>query len=167
MAVTYTTIASTTLTGTNSTITLGSIPQSYTDLRLVFYLWDATGGAATAFIRPNNDSSSVYGQQTFSAYSSNQKLTTRLANNNRWNINIRQQIPVSLDQSMYGWVDFFGYAGSTRKTVFWYLNINNGMLERSVGTMTGTSAITSINIEHNIGSFGAGSRATLYGILRA
>lgn len=168
MAVTYTTIASITLTSFTNNIFFSGIPQTYTDLRLRFTMWDQSGGGANLIIRMNGLSGSQYGQQTFSAYGSNQKLTTLFNNNSSWRLGVRQTIPTNFDQAMHGWVDYFGYAGSTNKSGFWYTQISNSTLERSVGTVRTTSGITSMMLLTSNGNdFGAGSRATLYGILRS
>ena len=168
MAVTYTTIATSVLGSYTNNITFSSIPQTHTDLRLVFSVWDTGGGGGNLIVRMNGVSSPQYSQQTFSAHNTSQKLTTRFHNNSSWRLGVRQPIPTNIDQAMYGWVDYFGYTGSTQKSGFWYTNINNGSLERSVALFTSTSPITSLQLLiSNNNDFGAGSRATLYGILRA
>lgn len=166
MAITYTTIANSVISSNGiNTISLTGIPNTYTDLRLV---WSAACTlAASAFIRLNNDTSANYGQQTFSAYGTN-KLTYRNAGTNQWDCTVRVAMGTQIEQAAFGWTDIFSYAQTNnQKSAFSYSHVNNSLLERSAFVFAKTGAITSVQLVAGNGNFVIGSRATLYGILRA
>lgn len=165
MAITYTTIASTTLGSDNSTIQISSIPQTYSDIRLVFSVSSTLGGTIRAQI--NSDTSSgLYGQQIITINGTN-KLTYRTGALNYWEINRALGVSTDVQIPSTGWIDFLDYRGSVRKTGLWHFNRDYQDLERAVGCWLTTSAINTVSLTISTGSFLAGSRVTLYGILRA
>lgn len=159
---TYEKIATTTLGGAGS-ITFSSIAASWTDLRLVIL---STGNMGIIGVRFNSDSASNY-SDTFirgngSAASSSRDtsqtyaLLTNLINN--------ITVPALTT------TDIFSYAGSTYKTMLSQTSADlNGSGETNafVTMWRSTAAITSMTITSNSGSFGSGTTATLYGILKA
>lgn len=166
MAITYTTIANS-VVSTNgiTTISLTGIPNTYTDLRIV---WSAAvAQASSALFRVNNDTSANYGQQTFSAYNTN-RLTYRANGATQWDCTVRVAMGTSIEQAAFGWIDIFSYAQTNnRKTAFSYSHVNNALLERSVFIFAKTDVINSIQLSASGQPFQIGSRVTLYGIARA
>ena len=168
MPATYEPISTTTLGSAASTITLSSIPATYTDLRLIV-VGAATGVGVHFNARFNSDSGSNYsvtsllgtgasaisGQTTSAAQmllSTNQLVTSN---------------PAMIT------MDILSYRGSTYKTS---LNTasndknGSGITLRNVGLWRSTSAITSITLLDTYGGggqFATGTTATLYGILKA
>lgn len=165
MAITYTTIASTTLGSNNSTIDITSIPQTYTDIRLVFSVASTLGGTIRSRIN-NISGSDIYSQQLITINSGN-KLTIRTSALKQWEVNRGLGVSTDNQNPSTGWIDYLDYTGARCKTSLWFFNRDNSDLERAVGSIADTGAITSIQLTISTGSFLTGSRATLYGILRA
>lgn len=149
-------IATTTLSG-SGTATFNSIPNTYTDLRLVI------SGFLGSFPY-------IYLNNSFAANYSFTQLrgTGSAAASNRYTNDVAfyfNQAAFSTTVPALVIVDIFSYAGSTNKTVL--INSNNdqngsGEVMRVVGLWRNTSAITRIDFE----SFStSGGTATLYGIL--
>lgn len=162
---TYEPITTNTLGSSATTITLSSIPATYTDLRLVL-----TGKAVTGddvYIRFNGDSAtnySVTGMKTFGS------------NNSSASVQNQQQIDIdavgyNLDSSwpqIYAY-DIFAYTSSKYKTVLCKesgMRDTTGANVRAAALWRSTSAITSISITCN-GSFQASTIVTLWGIKAA
>jgi hypothetical protein len=167
MPATYEPIATTTLGSATSTITFSSIPATYTDLRVV--LVGTSTSAGFVVFRFNGDTATnysyteLYGDGT-SAASQGSSSNSRIGlGGTAAGINSSATIP-----SLYT-IDVFSYAGSTFKTT---LNTSSGDfngsggVERNIGMYRSTSAITAINLVAGT-SFGIGTTATLYGILKA
>ena len=163
MATTFTSIATTTVASATAAVNFNSIPQTYTDLRVVFNI--LSNGSNYAYYRLNNDDSGSYGQQVL--YSSpsgtitvrNLSLTTMYLNYN-----------YSLNSTAYttGSVDLNSYSENTfnKTALIQSFRAQVGM-EASAGIRFNDAAITSINIACQPGLFEVGSTFTLYGILRA
>lgn len=157
-------LATTTLGSASNTITFSSIPQTYTDLRLVFTGTSANGTTLT--IRFNSDSATNYSwTRLVGTGAAAQSGRTTSATE------IYPVLALSSTPQFYA-VDVFSYAGSTNKTLLMQdasdLN-GSGRVASYVGLWRSTSAITSINITGLYGTapnnFDAGTTATLYGIL--
>jgi len=165
---TYESIATSTLGSAASSITFSSIPNTYTDLRLV--LVGKTSSAVNPYMRFNLDSGAnysvtrIYGNGT-SAASTRSSGDTSLNLDNNSNFDTAQ--PALLE------ADIFSYAGSTYKTCLVTISADkngSGTTTNTVGLWLSTSAINSVRILHSAGSgqtFDAGTTATLYGILKA
>lgn len=161
MTATYIALANTTVTGTPSSVTFGSIPNTYTDLVLV--METITSTAATKLIRFNADSGANY---EFMRFSGNGTAGSQAENNNG-----TSALPsaIATDTStgrLFTRVNVMGYCrtGKTRSGL-----INNGRAGSAID-MTGfrwnnTNAITSIAISLSTGTFTAGSTLALYGIV--
>jgi hypothetical protein len=166
MATTYDKIATTTLSSATASINFTSIASSWTDLRLVMIYAGSTTAYAT--FRFNSDSGTNYSWTEMSgagASASSGRITNAgsiygslgLYNPSMWTL------------------DIFSYAGSTYKTalVNEIADANGaaaGGIAPKVALWRSTAAITSVNIIAQFGSpntFGAGTTATLYGILKA
>lgn len=162
---TYEPIATTTLGSSASTITFSSIPNTYTDLRLVLLAQTASVVGATLTV---NGSTSGYSRtsvngngSTASASSTTSATGIPLGSGNGLAI-------TSENAWTFIELDFMSYAGSTFKTILhkWSNDKNgSGQSILQIGQWQSTSAITSINFA--ITGMVAGTTATLYGIKNA
>jgi|688.fasta_scaffold353049_2 hypothetical protein len=164
MPATYEKIATTTLGSANATIQFSSIPSTYTDLRIVFVCTPQTSGG-TKYLQFNSSAtgySQTYLQGNGSAASSGRSTSyPRLDLSSQDSANSTP----SFDE-----VDIFSYAGSTFKTVLSKTSHDqngSGLTVAQVGLWQSTSAITQINLYIAGDNIGAGSTATIYGILKA
>jgi len=160
---TYQPIASTTLGSAASSITLSSIPSTYTDLRLVFVLKNTS--ADNPIVRLNSDSGTNYsltqirgnGSAAQSSRGSNTSETILGYNTaSQWTFNT---------------LDFFSYTASTNKTFLITTSEDangSGNTYSIVSLYRSTSAISTITLSNFSGNtFVAGTTATLYGIKAA
>ena len=165
MATTYESIQTTTLGSSAATVTLNSIPQTYTDLIVVmnYKSTNSPTGGAVITVRFNNDSSSLYSTKT-------------LEGNGSGNISQGQS-----NQTQTWLTGFQGVANAGPYTTT--MNINNysnttspkthltltgaGNIAIYAGLYRGTSAISRIDITSGNGSFAANSVFTVYGIKAA
>ena len=169
MATTYEKIQSTTLGSAATSITLSSIPATYTDLRLVFTFKTSTAGEA-GFIRFNSDTGSNY-SSTYLVGSGASVFSNRETSSTFICISDNQAVGSSTTIPEFDTVDIFSYAGSTYKTFLNSVsadqNGSGGTISR-VGLWRSTSAITTILITTlSATTFSIGTTATLYGILKA
>jgi hypothetical protein len=163
MPTTYEPIATSTLASAVVSFTFSSIPATYTDLRLVIVPMKASGNLVPR-IRLNGDTGSNYSYTNMwadgaTAYS--------VAATNQDSIYLHYDTyPVGSSVGL-GTADIFSYAGSTLKTVLTTQSSDkngSGSLGRWVNLWRSTSAVTSITVFEDFGSFGIGTTATLYGI---
>lgn len=155
----YVKIAETTLSTAASTITFSSIPNTYTDLRLVVVGTSTTSGGLGIRFNSSGTGYSVTrlrGNGT-AASSDRETSTTSL---NVGNI-------ASTQPSLYNF-DIFSYAGSTNKTALCQTSNDlngSGWVYSTVGLWSNTAAITSISVLEILGyQLAIGTTATLYGI---
>lgn len=160
-------ISSTVLSTSASSITFSSIPNTYTDLRLV--LSPIGPDAANMTARLNGDTASNYGVVTM--YGNHGDTVASAGFSNRifmiWTAGSSSSGMGSKVPFLYT-ADIFSYAGSTFKSFLLRnseKNYTSGYIDAHVGTWRSTSAVTSITIEPYLYTFGAGTTATLYGIL--
>jgi hypothetical protein len=165
MATTYEKIATTTLSSAAASIDFTSIPNTYTDLRVVL-----VGTAATAsypWMRFNGDTASNY-SDTYMYGNGSGVVAARNTNITAWYMGAWTLSTVY--PSLFT-MDIFSYAGSTYKT-----GLSTGSTEYGGSGFTdviaslwrSTSAITSIKLFLDAGyNLNAGSTATLYGIKAA
>ena len=156
MPVTYEPIATTTLGSAAATITLSSIPSTYTDIRLVFVVTASSGWGLTINALTTNEYSYTIIRGDGSATESLRRTNYPGIYNTAQSATIPQMLTY----------DFFSYAGSTNKTalVTESLDFNgSGWVSRSVALCRTTSAITSLTLTSG-GTFPIGTTATLYGI---
>lgn len=152
-------LATTTLGSAASSVTFGSIPATYRDLRLVI------NGTATVsgniFIRFNGDSSGsysyvqAYGDGTSAASSSAASQTADASG-------------VFYTNPGVATYDIMDYSATDKHKS----NINRGstagnLVVMSAGRWASTSAITSIVVSHGSGSYATGTTFSLYGIVSA
>jgi hypothetical protein len=169
MPTTYEKIATTTLSSTNTVITLSSIPSTYTDLRIVAMLKVTNPGTVVEeWFRVNNDSATNYS-------------VTRITGDGSSATSVREtnqaQIPIKSGAASGNFlmtkIDIFSYAGSTNKTMLIDItadsNTNNtsSVVQQQVGLWRSTSAINRIDFVGAGDTFAIGSSVTLYGILKA
>ena len=164
MATTYEKIATTTLGSATASINFTSIGSGYTDLRVVLVCVDTTTFPQVRF---NSDSGSNY-SWTYLSGNGTAAQSGRFTNQTEFYNNISGSSTVPF-MTTY---DIFSYAGSTYKTMlFNEVNDKNGsgVISPKVGLWRSTSAITAVNLKADIygTTFGAGTTATLYGILKA
>jgi len=168
MPVTYDNIATTTLNSAASTITFDSIPQTYTDLRVVV-VTRSSSTADSVCMRFNNNSSSIYSG-------------TYLRGNGGI---VYSQRDTSFSKAIIGFnmpssasgllglatADIFSYTGSTNKSILGTGSADTndtGEVSRTVCLAQLTSAITRIDLIYDSGfNFVTGTTATLYGIKNA
>lgn len=163
MPSTYAPIQTQTLGSNQSTITLSSIPSTYTDLILVVNAkWSSTNG--NCFVRFNGDSSSNYnwirlssnGSATASANASN---ATSLVN----------LFDMENPTTTLGFFMFYikDYASTNYKVTYYSHNTTTDYLKRYISQWRSTSAINSISFTNDSASCVTGSTFTLYGIKAA
>lgn len=171
MAVTYEAIDTVSLGSSSSQINFTGIPQTYTDLRVIF-TYSLNSGANFAFLRFNSSGSSVYGQQNSSAFGASSRFAYRTSSQTQiWlNYNITAALG-STSEYLSCIIDIFDYTSNKKKYVLTSTGRagNSGGtigLEKNVGIFDQTTAITSIQLSASSNLF-TGTRATIYGILRA
>lgn len=165
---TYEPIATTTLSSAQSTITFSSIPNTYTDLRLVVVAKGSSTGD-DILLRFNSDTATnysytlIYGNGTTA--SSNRATSVTSLN---WT-NFGQGIASTYSPHLYT-ADVFSYAGSTFKTVLMTGSEDengSGYSGSRVGLWRSTTAISSVSVLAATFQLAAGTTATLYGIKAA
>jgi hypothetical protein len=164
MALTYDSIATTTLGTAASSITFSSISSAYTDLRIVFN-FVGTGNFNT-LMRFNSDSGSNY-SETYIRGNGTAASSARRTSQTSHQINISSSDTTNWEFYI---IDIFSYAGSTNKTSLWSLaqdRNGSGNTGAFVGLWRNTSAITSVSFTTSASNYEVGTTATLYGILRA
>jgi archaellum component FlaF (FlaF/FlaG flagellin family) len=166
MPATYEPIATTTLGSAASSITFSSIPGTYTDLRLTLVATSVGTSDYNIQITFNSDTGTNYSKTSLQG---NGTAASSSANTNVSYLYPMEGEGVTTTPSFYA-LDIFSYAGSTNKSCLIEQNIDlngSGRVFRSVGLWRSTSAITTISLLLSGSNFATGTRATLYGILRA
>jgi hypothetical protein len=171
MPATYEKIATTTLGSEATTISLGSIPATYTDLRIVFVpIKKASPANFAPYLRLNNVSTGSLYSYTMLEGVGYASQSSRSTSASSWQISSDSNtttIPELIT------VDLFSYAGSTFKTALITTNRdlnggNYGAISLYAALFRSTDAITSIDfIDAYSQGFGVGTSLTLYGILKA
>lgn len=166
MPATYEPIATTTLGSASNSVTLSSIPSTFTDLRLVIVVTADSAGQDIG-LRFNSDTGTNY-SVTYLSGDGTFATSGRLSNFSNYRIShlgvyTDTSIPVTVQ------TDIFSYAGSTFKTGLSAASGDkngSGYVARNVGLWRNTSAITSLTIFSGA-NFSIGSTFTLYGIKNA
>jgi hypothetical protein len=171
MALTYDTIATTTLGSAAANINFSSIPQTYTDLVLVATIRTASNNQSI-YMNFNGDNSNNYafgylgseGSSVLTVYGTYPDQGLQIG---RFALS-SDSIPNAIEAHMLSYRDT-----GKQKNVIVRHSINRGgtgtgRLEYFNGVYLSTAAITSINLRlPSGGNFAAGSIVALYGILRA
>ena len=159
---TYTPIASQTLTSTAATVTFNSIPQNFTDLRIVVLAGASASGNAFSMTF-NGDTGSNYSQTELYGNGSS-ALSARRANQSNLVISGSRVGVVTAIQNMFT-IDIQSYSNSTIfKSILNRQNDASNFTMAVVGLYRSTSAITSLTLTADITTFTAGSTFNLYGI---
>jgi hypothetical protein len=166
MPITYTPIASTTLTSDQATVSFSSL-GAYTDLRLV-YQTGMSSASNEPYLRFNSDSSSLYSETVLYG---NGTSALSLRNSISTAIQMARDVGLPTAIESVTTVDIMNYANTTTfKTALIRTNKASATYSQ-VGVYAGlyrsTSAITSINLSTSGGNFVSGSTFVLYGILKA
>jgi hypothetical protein len=158
-------IASTDLTATASSVTFSSIPQGYTDLKLVISA-RATSNTYTAYTRFNGNSSGVYSYKRLGGYgsgspfngsSTNDIGVTAVVNSSTYTANTFSNCEIYIpNYSNTSYNKSITMDGVTEN------NATGAEIAIEAGLFPSTSAITSISIVQGMAQY---TTATLYGIL--
>lgn len=160
MPATYEPIATTTVSTASASVTMSSIPSTYTDLIVVAYATDSTSEGMGMYF--NGDTGNNYSFMYF--YDNGSGGVASGHNLNTTRINFSNLSPTI---SLYK-AHILNYANTTTyKTVF----SNGGLATEYVIAYTGnwrsTAAINSITFNVSSGTIGVGSIFTIYGIKAA
>lgn len=159
MPATYTPIATTTLGSTASSVTLSSIPSTYTDLILVITNTSGGGLAGVYLSEINSDTGTNYSSTKIYG-------TGSVAGSDRNSNDTTVNIGLSNSTQCNNIFHFMNYSNTTTyKTVLARGNSAGGQTRASVTLWRNTSAITSFKISGV--TFDVGSTFTLYGIKAA
>lgn len=168
MATTYDKIATTTLTGTQSTISFTNISQAYSDLVIVIQAKATNSG--DIYMRINGDTSNKYSYNVLSASGAGTSLNRSNGQNSTGCLLDSYGAP-SIDNNHIAICNIIGYSNtSTFKTV---ISRTSNPLTAYVGTdlvasqYGSTSAVSSLELRLVSESFMSGTIVTLYGILKA
>lgn len=172
MPITYTPIATQTLTSATATVTFSSIPQTYTDLVLVTSIFSTSvSGWGMNF---NSDVTSGNYGYIVSDGQGTSVQTVRQTAPGRLQIGGWSVATGSSTKPSIGITNIFSYANTTTfKTALSrsqvYNSTTGGGVDAFSGVWKNTNAITSIVVSLDSGSynFSAGSTFTLYGIQAA
>jgi hypothetical protein len=166
-AATYEPIETVTLNGTVSTVTLGNggtIPQTYTDLVLVFN--GGTASAGNIQTRFNGDSNAIY--STVTLYGANSTPGSGgYANINVMYPGVAGSLPSTISSNAI--IHISGYSNNTTfKNMLSRYNNANVEVDLTISTWRSTAPVTSITLYSYSGSnYLSGSTFTLYGIKAA
>jgi hypothetical protein len=160
----------TTTTTNQESITFLSIPNTFTDLRVVMI---GTGNNQL-FLRFNSDTSTNYSVSSLHTLTGGSALSGSETSNNKGISIMNPGYGLGVGQPGLFTADIFSYAGSTNKTVLTTAGLDYagayGVVSRNAGLWRSTAAITSVEL-YNGASGGnvlsAGFRVTLYGIKAA
>lgn len=157
---TYTPIATTTVSGTPSSVTLSSIPSSYTDLVLIIAGASSTGTSYK--LQFNGDTGTNY-SSTYLYGDGSAAASGRVSNNATMNGFGRTD-----GSGGNGIINIQNYANtSIYKTAIGRGSAAGNLVIASVGLWRSTAAINSITIQTEAGTFSTGETLTLYGIAAA
>lgn len=171
MANTYKLLSSNTLSGSAASVTLSSIPSTYSDLVLKMSTRDATNGAAigTGLITINGVSTTSYGYQRL--------LLTGVSTVSSTTASSPTSISVApIGNGSTALANSFGfceiYIANYNSTGTVYLSTTSFASggtsvvspTLTIGSWNGAAAITSITIASSGGTFATGSSFNLYGI---
>jgi hypothetical protein len=161
MPSTYEPIATTTTSGSQSSVSFTSIPATYTDLILVFNGY--TNAQAGCFLRFNNDSTSNYSDTRLlgSGSSAASDRDTSIAQINAF-------VSTSTSNRINEIIQIQNYSNATTyKTALLRWNNAASYVAAIVGMWRSTSAINRVDMILSTSSFVDGSTFTLYGIKAA
>jgi len=160
MTATYEKIATNTLGSAASSVTLSSIPATYTDLVLVYNVSGSTD--INVGMQFNGDTGSNYsntsvGGSGSAAYSGRYSSATQILTNYQGYVNIGFNSNAIINIQNYS-------NSTTYKTTLNRFNNAGVGTDMVVGLWRNTNAITSILLKTHTGTFSTGSTFTIYGI---
>jgi hypothetical protein len=165
MPATYEPIATTTLGTAATNIDFSSIPNTYTDLKIIASII-SVAATTRIFLRVNGDTGSTYSSTNLYGDGTS-ALSMRYASTSSF---LRSATGDNA-KNIFWEIDIFSYAGSTHKTALGRASADNngsGATFNSVGLWRNTAAITSLSIYSLTASnLDIGSTVTLYGIKNA
>jgi hypothetical protein len=171
MPATYEKIATSTVSGSStSLISFSSITSAYTDLRLILNVVSLPNGSDNYQIWFNSDQGTNYSQTLLLGnYVANSVTSTRYSGQSIWwdgfSMSSNKPTFITLDILSYSNTSVYktGLMTSAADT-----GDNGANLRQSVQLWRSTAAISTVNIKMpGVSVFGAGTKATLYGILKA
>jgi len=164
MALTYTPITTTTVTGSSvSSVTFSSITGTYTDLFLVIDVEGVSGGSVS--VRFNNDTGSNY---SLTRLGGNGVTASSNRSSNQTSMSLSWSVGYSASSKQFTQVYFMNYSNSgANKCVIAKSGKGDNAVDMIVGLYRSTSAITEIVCLANTANFAVGSTFTLYGIKAA
>ena len=160
---TYIPIATQTLGSAASSITFSSIPNTYTDLRLVLVCTGTYSGPTLIF---NGSSASNY-SQTYITGNGSAANSGYVSASPAIYLTSGSTPGVSTTIPNIYTFDIFSYAGATNKTLLETLaedHNGTGAVQANVALWRSTAAITSITLSDVTGNFSINTTATLWGI---
>jgi hypothetical protein len=164
MAVTYDSIATTTLGSNTGTITFNSISQSYTDLILIFS-GRLASASATSKCRINNDAGTNYFQVNAGG---NGVSTAGSIQSSVDGFRLGEVIAGLTNTQQTLIMNFNNYSsGSMRKMCNWRVSSITGEVGWYTGIYNSNSAITRLDLVEPVRTWATGTTVTLYGILKA
>jgi hypothetical protein len=165
MASTYEVVATTTLTGSQASVTFNPVSSAYTDLVLVTSVFQSNGGDKYTYVRFNGDSGSNYSYTYMDTYNGTAN-SGRVPNASFILLAYTQNVSNSVP--LMGTMNIQNYSNSTtNKTGLVRFGAATPATGAYVGMWRNTAAITSIQIVGGSGNLEAGSTFTLYGIKAA
>ena len=162
MAKTYEPIQSVTATGSSTVISFTSIPQTYTDLVVIFTGFATTGNF---YVRVNSDSSAVYSQTDIRGDGSVAGSSRETAQSN---VYIGDYIANPISTISNAVMNFNNYSNTTTFKSFLFRGNNAAKFTGlTAGLWRSTAAITGISVHSSGANLDSTSVATLYGIKAA
>jgi hypothetical protein len=159
---TYEPIQSVTATGSSTVISFTSIPQTYTDLVVIFTGFATTGNF---YVRVNSDSSAIYSQTDIRGDGSNAGASRETAQSN---VYIGDYIANPISTISNAVMNFNNYSNTTTFKSFLFRGNNAAKFTGlTVGLWRSTAAITGISVHSSGANLDSTSVATLYGIKAA
>jgi len=154
-----------TATPTGTSVTFSSIPSTYQHLQLRFRVW--SNDFSVVGMRFNSDTGSNYAFH-FLRGGGASTLAEGYANSNRIDLHAGQSINQNNDTMSVGIVDIHDYASTTKnktsRTLWGKDNNGSGVILLGSGLWMNTSAITSITLFLDTGSYQSPATISLYGI---
>lgn len=158
---TYSLIASNVLSGTSTNISFASIPQTFTDLRLIIDVGNTGAGNVVRF-KVNSDTGSNYSWTELNGNGTS-ATSARAANQTVGHFDGISNSSTTVVEVITA--DFMDYANTTtNKTILSRAGNANYGVDAFVSLWRSTSAITQIDVFPQAGSFISGSTFRLYGI---
>jgi len=159
---TYEPIATVTATGSSTSFSFTSIPQTYTDLIVVFVGFATTGNF---FIRVNSDTSAIYSQTSLRGTGS---VAGTSRETGQQNVYIGDFVADPISTISNAVMHFNNYSNATTFKTFLFRGNNSAKFtDITAGLWRSTAAITGISVHSSGANLNSTSVATLYGIKAA